>query len=83
MLFQPGLGGGRLEPDGKTPGAVARSPPLARNGFEAVMETGQVLVGLAAFAQQRRGEQPAEPGHVLQRFERAPGVGGARIPLPL
>lgn len=65
MLFQPGLGGGRLEPDGKTPGAVARSPPLARNGFEAVMETGQVLAGLAAFAQQRRGEQPAEPGHVL------------------
>ena len=65
VLFQPGLGGGRLEPDGKTPGAVARSPPLARNGFEAVMETGQVLVGLAAFAQQRRGEQPAEPGHVL------------------
>ena len=47
------------------------------------METGQVLAGLAAFAQQRRGEQPAEPGHVLQRFERAPGVGGARMPLPL
>jgi len=40
------------------------------------MQARQMPARFAAVAQQRRGEQEAEPSRVLEWFDRIPGVGG-------
>ena len=74
MVLQSGFGCGRdrLELKGEAAGLVAWPAPFPGNGFEPLMQAWQVVAGFAALAQQRGGQQSAEPRRVLKRFDRGP-----------
>ena len=69
-----GRRGDRLELGDEAPGRIAGPAALARNGLRALCEAGQVRARLAAFAEQRGGEQAAEAGRAPQWLDRAPGL---------
>ena len=79
MLFQPDLGGrDQAVGDGEQPGfAIAMSAPIDGNGFQAEIDGGEMGTGGdAGLAQDRRGQQPAEPGRMLQDGKLVPGIEG-------
>ncbi|MNF15471.1 hypothetical protein D3C80_2180990 [compost metagenome] len=51
--------------------------PIDGNGFEAEIDGGEMSAsGDAGLPQDRRGQQPAEPGRMLQHRQFIPGIKG-------
>jgi hypothetical protein len=64
--------------DGEQPGLpIAMPAPIDGNGFQAEIDGGEMGAGGdAGLAQDRGGQQPAEPGRVLQDGKLVPGIEG-------
>ena len=77
VLLQSGPRG-REQPvrDRQQPGFALRMPAtIDGNGFQAEIDRGEMApAGDAGLAQDRRGQQPAEPWRMLQHLQRIPGI---------
>ncbi len=79
MLFQTELGGrDQAVRNGEQSGfAVAMPAPIDGNGFEAKVDGREMgTSGDTGLAQDRRGQQAAQLGRVLQHRQFAPGIEG-------
>lgn len=76
MFFKPDLGGrNQSMDDGEQPGLpVAMTAPINGNGFQPEIDSSEMGAGDAGLAQDRRCQQSAEPGRVLQHGQFVPGI---------
>lgn len=76
MILHPGFSGGgdAVGPGDQPAGSIGGAPAFARHRPQAGVQAEKMRAGLASAAQMGADQQRAEPGAMLQRLDRLPGL---------